>query len=669
MNGDEEFRFFVFCPIAFTREMYSRVINSFRFPSIGRTGNFMIMISIRLDALQNIPKYWLAALLFFGVCLTDLSADIVPIRILPLGDSITFGLGSPGGYRAPLYNLLTNAGFKVDFVGTQTNNGAPELPDPDHEGHSGWRIDQINSILESLFNKVADIDIILLLIGTNDYGTEYDTPHAIDRLENLVARMATNRPFARIIVANLLEREEPYNTWIQATFNPLIPDMVERQQALGREVYFDDIRSAVPLSDLPDQLHPDALGYAKMATNWFGVVTNLFTPEGSKAPPAMASAYGLPGLTNATIVFSKPVSDESANPTNFTISGGVAVLGAVLDATTKDRITLLTGMQEPSATYVVTATGIHDRTVAQLGVAPNAAISFISIGGRGAGSNVPEAAHYQLVYSLDIPEAPNYSSKLAYSVDRHADVQGFTRIAYYLELEKADGRLNYIWVSMDAFTDNINKIGVPTLASGAVFQRPVAAMNVVSSVAGIVTGTNLAGGNVEFWPYNYDSSNAAGVPEASDAIFDWGDHMSTGGNYGSMQVHHHDAHQVLFAFNRWAGFGGAADIGIGNNPNDNPDYTFAANASNYAARRLQVFVRRIPAAPRITGFEFTGPSQFTLHWEAQEGVTYSIFRKFALDGRDWTRIGEVAGVTNAAGFTDFQSTNSTSFYQIVTQDP
>ena len=30
------------------------------------------------------------------------------MRILPLGDSLTFGAYVPGGYRAPLYQLLTS---------------------------------------------------------------------------------------------------------------------------------------------------------------------------------------------------------------------------------------------------------------------------------------------------------------------------------------------------------------------------------------------------------------------------------------------------------------------------------------------------------------------------------------------------------------------------------
>src|SRR5437867_2970410 len=33
------------------------------------------------------------------------------LRIEPLGDSITYGQGAAGGYRLPLYQLLTNAGY------------------------------------------------------------------------------------------------------------------------------------------------------------------------------------------------------------------------------------------------------------------------------------------------------------------------------------------------------------------------------------------------------------------------------------------------------------------------------------------------------------------------------------------------------------------------------
>jgi len=539
-----------------------------------------------------------AAAMLLGLAVSS-AFGAPPFRIMPLGDSITDGVGAVGGYRLRLYQLMTNAGFNVDFVGTQNDNGAPGLPDSDHEGHSGYRIDQIDAGLLGYFGQNADPDIILVLIGTNDYGQGYDTPHATNRLEALIVKIATNRPFAKVIVANLLVRGEPYNTQIQRTFNPFVPGIVARQAALGRQVYFTDLRSAVPLADFPDQLHPGALGYSKMATNWFNAITSLFTPDGSTNAPALAHAYGLVGLTNILVTFSKPVADDATNLANFAVSGGVTVVGAVLDSVTKRDVTLSTSLQAASSQYTLTVNGVRDGTANQTRIAPDSALIFWSSGSGGMGvfNNVREAAGYQLVYSLNIPNNPVYTGlPVPYAIDLHSNISTFSRVAYYLELQVSNRPLNFIWVSLDALTNDVTKIGVPTLGSRAAFQQPVSRLNVLSSQPGIVNGTHLAGGNIEFWPNNYTADNTANVPNANGLTFDWGDSRSPG-NYGSMQIHNHDAGQVLFAFNRWGGAGGRADLGIGTRPSGgDPDWTFAQNAATYVVKTLQVLVNRPPVA-------------------------------------------------------------------------
>src|SRR6185295_10953669 len=85
-------------------------------------------------------------------------------------------------------------------------------------------------------------------------------------------------PNARIIVASLTEVSEPLNTQVQTTFNTFLPSICERQRGLGRQVYFTDMHSAVPLADMPDQLHPNQLGYRKMATNWLTAINALPSP-------------------------------------------------------------------------------------------------------------------------------------------------------------------------------------------------------------------------------------------------------------------------------------------------------------------------------------------------------------------------------------------------------
>jgi sialate O-acetylesterase len=202
---------------------------------------------------------------------------------------------------------------------------------------------------------------------------------------------------------------------------------------------------------------------------------------------------------------------------------------------------------------------------------------------------VPEAGKYQVIYDLDLA---TIGAGLKYQTNNAANFTSqFDRIAYCLELQRGDEEAEFAFVSMDAFTDDLKKIGVPTLESGAFFQRKVAHMNVYSNAKGIVTGTNLAGGNIEFWPNNYGPANSGKVPHASNEVYDFGDQsIEPKDGYGSMQVHNHDAKQTILAFNHWRE-GGRADVGIGNQPQGNPDWTFAANSESYSAKRLRILVR------------------------------------------------------------------------------
>ncbi len=201
---------------------------------------------------------------------------------------------------------------------------------------------------------------------------------------------------------------------------------------------------------------------------------------------------------------------------------------------------------------------------------------------------VEEAKEYELVYSLDLAKL---GKAVRYDVDNSAQPAGaFDRIAYFLEVKK-DGAVQYVYVSMDAFTDDLSKIGIPTLASKAKFQQKVANMTVVSNVDGIKNGGGIATGNVEFWPHNYGPHNDGAVPGASSKLWDFGDQPADPEDgYGSMQVHDYAAGQTLFAINKWK-WGAKADIGIGNSTGRTRDWTFTSNAGTYEAKNLRVLVR------------------------------------------------------------------------------
>ena len=543
--------------------------------------------------------------LLLGFVLLGVSAEAQLLRILPIGDSITFGSGGTaglGGYRGPLYDSLSGAGYTVDYVGTSNGNSAL-LADMDHEGHGGWRIDQLDTNIAGWLAAIDTPDFVLLHIGTNDFGQGFDTTNAINRLDALVLKIANLSPTSHIVVTNLMERGEPQNANIQAQFNPFVEGVVEDHADAGRLVSFLDMRAAVPLSDMPDNLHPNQTGYGKMATAWQTAIEAALDP-GDAVPPAIVSARGTTSADQVRVTFNKRLDAASAETVaNYAIDGGIGVLGAEL-SNTERLVTLTTTPQTLGAEYTLTVNGVQDQVSPTPNtIAANSTAMFFSATPSGYFNNIGESNCYTLVYSLDIDSSANFAAgNVPYDIDHRHRVGAFDRVAYYMELQTAGGDLQYAWASMDAFTTDIDQIAVPSLGSGAVFQQSVANLNVESNVADVAVGEGQDG-NLEFWPTNYSATNAAGVPGANGATHDFGDARSASGNYGSMQIHNTSAAQTVIAFNRWGGFApGPVDVGIGDNTaGTHPDWTFESNAARFSLKRLQVLVSTVGdlAAPGL----------------------------------------------------------------------
>jgi sialate O-acetylesterase len=207
--------------------------------------------------------------------------------------------------------------------------------------------------------------------------------------------------------------------------------------------------------------------------------------------------------------------------------------------------------------------------------------------------NVPEAKDYQTVFELDLSKL---GKDIAYDIDKRTDVaQPFDRVAYYLELTDSQGQLQWVFVAMDAFTGDLSKIGIPTVASQACFQQNVAHVSVRSNLPGLPNADNLAG-NLEFWPNNYTKGNAARIPNAKGDAYDTGDQMDKNvvAGYGCMQIHLLEPSVTVLAINNWKA-GPNADIGIGDNKTGGePDWTFTQSAQRYTGKRLVVMVHPTP---------------------------------------------------------------------------
>lgn len=252
--------------------------------------------------MRNRPIVWgtitLCAILLLGVihfnplsAYRTLASSTPVITIMPLGDSITYGMGSSdkGGYRTFLWKESIKSGYKVRFVGTQSNG--PGDIDTYNEGHPGWRIDQISSHIVPWLILYRP-QIILLFIGTNDILQRYDVDHAPKRLTLLIDQITFLLPKSTLIVASvtpldnskLYARRSPsfpssvdFNANIMA-YDATIPAIVRAQAAQGKRVQYVDMYDAVPVYDMIDGIHPDDAGYALMAGVWYVALTKLLAP-------------------------------------------------------------------------------------------------------------------------------------------------------------------------------------------------------------------------------------------------------------------------------------------------------------------------------------------------------------------------------------------------------
>ncbi|MFI6014625.1 ricin-type beta-trefoil lectin domain protein [Streptomyces sp. NPDC051243] len=190
------------------------------------------------------------------------AAPTTPLRVMPLGDSITWGVGSStgNGYRAPLWDKLAADGHPLDFVGTLRGGS---MSDPDNQGHSGYRIDQIAALADASLTRYRP-NVVTLHIGTNDLQGASEANTAITRLRSLVNQITAAAPDATVLVASLVVSTSPSEEQHRGTYNQAIPQIVRDAQAAGKRVAFVDM-SSLTTADLADPLHPNDSGYQKMA--------------------------------------------------------------------------------------------------------------------------------------------------------------------------------------------------------------------------------------------------------------------------------------------------------------------------------------------------------------------------------------------------------------------
>ncbi|KAL4895306.1 SGNH hydrolase-type esterase domain-containing protein [Aspergillus ambiguus] len=183
---------------------------------------------------------------------------------MPLGASITAGYHSTdgNGYRKWLRDELEDEGWEVDMVGSQQNG---TMQDNDHEGHIGFRIDQIAAVAEKSLHLQPNV--ILLNVGTNDALQDYQVDTAGDRINALMVRLLEALPDATVILSTLLP-----NTVTPAhvnTINEQYRKIAVQRDADGERIVLADMDRWIRSSEMADDgIHPTDHGYQDMAWVW-----------------------------------------------------------------------------------------------------------------------------------------------------------------------------------------------------------------------------------------------------------------------------------------------------------------------------------------------------------------------------------------------------------------
>ena len=203
------------------------------------------------------------------------------VRIMPLGDSITYGHSQDptvqGGYRGPLWEMTTAQGWQCQYVGSQVF-GPPGIGGC--EGHPGWGIPSITQIVPQVIPQYQP-DVILLQIGTNSLHVASDLPTALASMSTLLDTLIRYAPNAQVVVASVTPTPSASLDALFQSFNQQLPGMVQVRAAKGARISFVDMHSLcgfVP-SDYSDSLHPTSSGYAKMANVWYNVLSGLPIPR------------------------------------------------------------------------------------------------------------------------------------------------------------------------------------------------------------------------------------------------------------------------------------------------------------------------------------------------------------------------------------------------------
>jgi len=292
-----------------------------------------------------------------------------PLRIMPLGDSITAG---PGCWRAKLWHRLQTSGYtNIDFVGTQSDGGGcnPGYSyDFDHEGHGGYSAtgiagnDQLPPWLDA-----AKPDIVLMHLGTNDmWGGYIPLQDKLTAFTKLVGQMRVQNPAMKIIVAQIIPMSAAACSTCPADVAALdnaLPAWAAGLTTAKSPVVLADLWTGYDaVADNVDGVHPNDTGFQKMSDAWYPVLAQVLGGTTPTTPPTTA-----PTTPPTTAPTTPPTTTPTTAPTTPPAGACTATYRVVSQWTGgfQGEVTVANGSAATSAGWTATFSFANGQTVSQ----------------------------------------------------------------------------------------------------------------------------------------------------------------------------------------------------------------------------------------------------------------------------------------------------------------
>ena len=205
-----------------------------------------------------------------------IAAEPDTIKIMPIGDSLT--QSNEPGYRVYLYHLLQQLKIPFDFVGVKHDKEGEQEYDTDHSGFSGYTIGPGPSLLDE-YDEWQQGNILYHLDKGHCILSSNPDVAGAERLDNLIYHIYRILPETSVLVSNITPLRE--NEHFADLYNNQVENIILKYQKQGHICCLVDMRNGINWDleiDLgPDNLHPTASGYQKIADNFCKVLTSIFS--------------------------------------------------------------------------------------------------------------------------------------------------------------------------------------------------------------------------------------------------------------------------------------------------------------------------------------------------------------------------------------------------------